>query len=86
MSPLPLKCLEITSVWGSEEDVVKMNLYPLIVGLLCGSVFMENSMETSQKLRLVLPYDQAISLLHIYPSTKILIQKGILSIFIAALF
>ena len=50
---------------------------------------MENSMEGSQKLKIVLPYDPAIPLLGIYPPQKVktLIRKDICtSMFIEALF
>jgi len=53
----------------------KGNFPALLVGMIIGSVPMENSMEAPQKkLKIELPYDPAIPLLRKYLE-KIIIQK-----------
>ena len=62
----------------------KGNPLTLLVGMQTSTATMENSMD--KKLKIELPYDPAISLLHIYPEeTKI--EKGTsIPLFIATLF
>ena len=52
-----------------------------------GAAAMENSMDVPKKLKTEVPYDPAISLLGIFPKKmKTLTQKGVCTLFIAALF
>ena len=66
----------------------KENPFALLVGMQTGAVTVKSSMEIPQKLKMYLPFDQAIPLLGIYPKEpKTLIQKNISTpMFIAALF
>ena len=52
----------------------KGNPLALLVGMQIDIVTMENSMEILKKLRIQLPYDQAIPLLGIY-AEEIIIEK-----------
>ena len=66
----------------------KRNLCALSVEMQIGTATVENSMEFSQKIKIELPCDPAITLLGVYPKyTKTLIQRDTYTpIFIAALF
>ena len=64
----------------------KGNPLALLVGMQIDIVTMENSMEILKKLRIQLPYDQAIPLLGIYPE-EIIIEKDTCNpVFTVALF
>ena len=66
----------------------KGNSFALLVGMQTNATTVESNMKIPQKLKMYLPFDQAIPLLGIYPKEpKTLIQKNISTpMFIAALF
>ena len=58
----------------------------LLVGILTGTVSMENSMEVFKKLKIELPYYPTILLLGIYPEKTIIQKESCTTMFTAALF